>query len=232
MVVAESLPAPVVERHGDFFIVRDDLITGGTKVRALSQLLTSGDEFAYAAPAAGYAQVALAVAAARCRAKATIFVAQRKTLHPHTQEAQRSGARIIQVPVGYMSVVRARARDYCSANGAQLLPFGFDTPAFVDILVSVAQGLNLDPVEVWSVAGSGVLTRALQRAWSRAAVYAVRIGAKPKVGRAIIYEAPERFEQVAKYPPPFPSCSNYDGKAWQFIKAHAKPGALFWNVAA
>ena len=30
----------------------------------------------------------------------------------------------------------------------------------------------------------------------------------------------------------FPSCGNYDAKAWRFITAQASPGALFWNVAA
>jgi len=32
--------------------------------------------------------------------------------------------------------------------------------------------------------------------------------------------------------PPFPSAPKYDAKGWEFIRAHGKPGALFWNVAA
>jgi hypothetical protein len=47
-----------------------------------------------------------------------------------------------------------------------------------------------------------------------------------------LYAAPEKFEQDAKVKPPFPSCSNYDAKAWRFIQEYARPGALFWNVAA
>jgi hypothetical protein len=81
------------------------------------------------------------------------------------------------------------------------------------------------------VAGSGTLTRALQAAWPGARFHAVRVGKPPDVGRARLYEAPEPFERDASLPPPFPSCSNYDAKAWRFLAEHARPGALFWNVA-
>jgi hypothetical protein len=100
----------------------------------------------------------------------------------------------------------------------------------VDALAAVASQLSA-PTEFWSVAGSGTLTRALQAAWPDAAAHAVRIGADPDAGRATLYHAPEPFERPAKQPPPFPSCDNYDAKAWRFITAHAQPGALFWNVA-
>jgi hypothetical protein len=76
-----------------------------------------------------------------------------------------------------------------------------------------------------------VLLRALQTAWPAARFYGVRIGGAAVTGRAQVYTAPEKFEQSARLPPPFPSCSNYDAKAWQFMKQHARPGALFWNVA-
>ena len=130
-----------------------------------------------------------------------------------------------------MSVVRARARDYCEATGAQLLPFGLDTPAFIGALATVARALPVKPSEVWCAAGSGVLSRALQVAWPEPRCFAVRVGAEPHVGTAQVFTAPERFEQDAKEPPPFPSCSNYDAKAWRFVRQHASPGALFWNVA-
>jgi hypothetical protein len=153
-------------------------------------------------------------------------------MHPRTAQAAAAGSRIVQVPCGYMSVVRARARAYCAVSGAKLLPFGLDCPVFIDALASLAKSMPVSPREVWTVAGSGVLARALQKAWPDAEFHAVRIGASPNAGRAIVHEAPEKFEQDAKIPPPFPSCSNYDAKAWRFIRQHAKPGALFWNVAA
>lgn len=91
---------------------------------------------------------------------------------------------------------------------------------------------QLTPHEVWAVAGSGALIRALQAAWPQARCYAVQIGRDPDIGNAQLYRAPESFEQRAQLPPSFPSSSWYDAKAWRFIRQYATPGALFWNVGA
>lgn len=223
-----------VERVGAINVVRDDRVPGGTKTRVLPSILEPGREYVYASSAYGYAQVALAYAARSVGARATIFTAQRKQPHPRTIEAHTAGARIMQVPHGYLSNVTAKARAYANDAGAILLPLGFDGAAFRAALTALARMLPLDaaPSEVWTVAGSGTLTRALQAAWPSAAFHAVMIGATPDIGRARLWIAPEKFEINAKQPPPFPSCGNYDAKAWRFIRHAAAPGALFWNVAA
>lgn len=216
-------------------VVRDDLVPGGTKARVLPAFLNSigaNEEVVYASPAYGYAQIALAHAAAATGRTAIVFTAKRTTPHPRTQEAQKAGAKIVMIPHGYLSHVKTKARAYCEASGATLVPFGLDLSAFRDLLAEEATKLlPTPPHEVWTVAGSGTLTRALQQAWPSATFHAVKIGRTPDVGRARLWEAPEPFEKDAKTPPPFPSCSNYDAKAWAFIKKHATPDALFWNVA-
>lgn len=232
----EKLPDIVLEEHAGITVVRDDLLPGGTKRRALGAILGGGPsvvwEYVYPSPVFGFAQVALAHAARDHGVRATIFCAARASRAPLTARAAGAGAAIHEVRPGYMSVVRARAREYCEARpGAMLLPFGLDDPRVIAALADVARAVPYQPREIWSVAGSGVLTRALQLAWPYARVYAVRIGAQPNAGRAHVYTAPERYEEDAWEPPPFPSCGNYDAKAWQFIKRHARPGALFWNVA-
>jgi hypothetical protein len=225
-------PPPVLQEHAGILVVRDDLVPGGTKRRVLGSLLGGADEFVYASPAYGYAQVALAHSCRELGKRATVFVAKRGVLHPRTAEAARAGAKVVQVPTGYLSNVTAKARAYAEAAGAALLPFGFDTAEFGDALAEVASALPVSPREVWTVAGSGTLTRALQRAWPAARFYAVQVGKPPAVGRAALFAAPEPFERDARERPPFPSCSNYDAKAWRFIVRQASPGALFWNVAA
>jgi len=224
---------PKLVEHNGVLVLRDDFQPGGTKARALPALMTGRErEYVYASPVCGYAQVALAHVTREMGKRATIFCAQRGERHRLTLEAERAGARIVEVPVGYMSVVRAHARQYCDVSGARLLPFGLDTPVFLQALAEVARAVPVQPTEVWTVAGSGVLTRALQMAWPAARFHAVQVGAVPSVGRATVWVAPEKFDQSARHPPPFPSCTNYDAKAWQFIRRSAKPGALFWNVAA
>jgi len=227
-----TFPAPRLVEHDGVVVVRDDELPGGTKRRALPALLNLGAaEYVYASPVYGYAQVALAHTAREHGALATIFCAQRKRRHARTLEAAAAGARIVEVPCGYLTVVQARARAHCAATGGVLLPFGLDVPAFVTALAAVARALPMSPAEVSCAAGSGVLTRALQQAWPHARFYAVRVGAEPAAGGATLYTAPEKFEHDAKEPPPFPSCSNFDAKAWAFVRRYAQPGALFWNVA-
>lgn len=226
------LSDPVLANHEGFLVVRDDLLPGGTKRRALHVLFDNREEYVYASPVYGYAQVALAYAARDAGKRAAVFCAERKVWAPLTWAAAHQGALIHEVPHGYMSVVRARARAYCAATGAALLPFGLDDPRFIEALANVARGIGVQPAEVWCVAGSGVLTRALQLAWPEARHNVVRVGAEPDAGRAKVFVAPEKYEQAARNPPPWPACANYDAKLWSFVRGMARPGALVWNVAA
>lgn len=230
-------PEIVLQRVGGLQVVRDDLMPGGTKARALSVLFDMEHrEYVYASPVQGYAQVALSHCAKAAGCYAHIFCAARTTYHDRTKEALSLGAILHELRPGYLTQVQAAARDFVARTpGAKLLPFGLDDDAFLEALAdvgrSVARRLFVTPPEVWTVAGSGVLSRALQRVWPDAEFHAIQIGHAPNIGRAILHRAPERFEDNARYPPPFPSCSNYDAKAWRFIREQAKPDALFWNVA-
>lgn len=235
--VSLDAPEPFLQRVGALQVVRDDLMPGGTKARALSVLFDMEHrEYVYASPVQGYAQVALSYCAKAAGCYAHIFCAARREYHARTLEALRLGAVLHELRPGYLSQVQAAARDFVSRTpSAKLLPFGLDDEVFIEALAdvgrSVRRRLFVDPPEVWTVAGSGVLSRALQRVWPEAEFHAVQIGHAPNIGRAILHRAPERFEDDAKRPPPFPSCSNYDAKAWRFVIEMAKPDALFWNVA-
>lgn len=214
-VAGIELPAPVIETYDGIHVVRDDLIPGGTKRRALHVLLDRGvDEYVYASTVYGYAQIALAHTARDLGKRATIFCARHKERQPLTRQAAAAGAQIVEIdPPAYLSVVTARAKAYCQKAGAQLVPFGANTPAFVEAMADVARAVPITPQEVWSVSASGTLTRALQLAWPDAVVNAVHVGAHGDLGRAVVWRAPEAYERDAVFPPPFPSCRNYDAKA-------------------
>lgn len=232
---AEEVPALTIDEIDGIRVVRDDAVLGGTKRRALDRLVSSidADELVYATPAYGFAQIALAGACRAAGKKATIFVAARSERHPRTQAAADLGATIVEVKAGRLNVIQSRARKHCEATGAYQVPFGMDDePFLVAMAESVAELPGPAPTEVWCVAGSGLLTRALQRAFPEAVHHAVQIGRDPDVGGATLWKAPEAFEDDATDPPPFPSCSNYDAKAWRFIREHASEGALFWNLGA
>jgi len=229
-----DLPPPRVDRIGSLFVVRDDLLPGGTKRRFLTPLMGRWpeQEFVFGGPAYGYAQLALAWSARDNDKQATFFIAARNTPHPLSAQAAAVGCRFRPCRPGYLTVVQARAKTYAAESGARFLPLGFDLPEVLDEAASQMAAVDLNPPEVWCAAGSGLLSRALQQAFPDAVHHAVRIGMPPHVGRARLWHAPEPFDAPASCPPPFPSTPNYDAKVWRFLSAHARPDALFWNVAA
>lgn len=230
---AQLALVPIVEQIEGISVVRDDLIPGGTKRRFIDVYVSAPyAEFVYASPAYGGAQIALAHACALHGKQATIFTAKRRDLHPRTREAYQAGAKIMQVPTGYLSNVKAKARAYAESTGACLLPFGFDVPEAIYAIASAARYVynQYGPFdECWCAAGSGVLSRGLQASGLATRYYAVAVGKDPDAGNATVIRHPRQFEQDSRILPPFPSCSNYDAKVWEYVKG--RPGnILFWNV--
>lgn len=211
---AGSIPAPattpIVREYEGVLVVRDDLFPGGTKARFLPVLFDGLDEAVYASPAEGGAQAALATVARQLGKRATIFVAQRARPHARTLEAARLGAKIVPVAPGYLSVVQARAREYCSRAGAALVPFGVDMPEAVVAIAEAAKAIGIVPDEVWCAAGSGVLARGLATAWPTARRHVVQVGralTPAEVAGATIHIYPAPFGREAKSKPPFTSAA-------------------------
>lgn len=238
--VETGLPKPVVEKYGKVWVVRDDLLPGGTKRRFLYRFLSSQPhvkEWVYASPRVGYAQVALAHTVKDLGLKGTVILPKGKHYHL-TTEAISLGANIIEVPMGFLTHIQHVAKKYTeSTEGTQLLPFGLDHPVIVDEISRIASSLPIKPKEVWTCISSGVLSRGLQKAWPDAKVYGVRVGhgtTDRERGRAEVFDSKYKFTQQCKDKerPPFPSSPHYDSKVWSFIEERASEDALFWNVGA
>ena len=232
-----NLPKPVIKEYDGIKVVRDDLLDGGTKRRAFTVYVKSKpeiDEFVYASPRQGYAQLSLAYACKDLGKKCTVTIPQGER-YWLSDAAEELGANIIEVPMGFLTNIQAKAKKYCLDNGAHLIPFGGDHPVIIEAMRQTALSLDVNPTEVWTVMSSGVLSRGLQGAWPDAKVYGVRIGHNTTAreqGRAETYKSKYEFHQECKEPerPPFQSSLTYDSKAWTFIQKHATKGALFWNV--
>lgn len=228
------MTAPIVREHDGINVVRDDLFPGGTKARFLPVLFAAADEVVYATPAEGGAQTALAHTAAKLGKQATLFVAKRARPHDRTLEAKRLGARVFQVPNGYLSNVQSKAKTYCERTGALLAPFGVNLPEAIETIAAAARATGLEPDEVWCASGSGVLARSLAAAFPSARRHVVQVGRElsaADVAGAKIHKASLPFAKAIKERPPFASCPHYDAKAWQICKARRGAGLiLFWNV--
>lgn len=237
-------PLPIITMHDNIFVVRDDLLGGGSKMRFIDHMIKTWPykEFVYgSSPATGYAQISFAKVAAKYGKKAVIFMAQRdmNKLHPYQQEAIISGADMRWIPNGMLSVTEKRARDYVKEDPTNrvLIPIGGDHVDVLACIIKVARyNIGMIPDEVWSVGSSGTLTRGLQLAWPNAKFNVVSVGHKGNYGNAKIYNCDIPFNKPSKILPPFPSAPTYDAKAWEFIMKYSNKNLnktiMFWNVGA
>ncbi|MBI1326279.1 MAG: pyridoxal-phosphate dependent enzyme [Alphaproteobacteria bacterium] len=232
-----ALPPPVIEKHEGFTVIRDDALSGGTKRRVLNDYLGTleADEFVYPSTPYGMGPVAIAYACRDLGKQATLFYPQRKRerFTEQMETVLKLGAKIELVPHGYMSVVKARTREYAEKTDAHLLPLGLAIPEVQNALTKIAKDLPVLPKQVWCATGTGTLTRALQAAWPKAEHHAVLVAMEPtaSLGTAITHKAAEDFAQSARILPPYNSLPQYDAKVWQFVSTQGRKGALIWNVA-
>ena len=106
------------ENQPGIYVLRDDLLPGGTKSILIDSLLVNNhdnhdvNELVYASPCYGGFQIALSIYCKNNNKKATIFCAKRKIRHPNTEICIQNGANVVEVPYGYLSVVEKHAREY------------------------------------------------------------------------------------------------------------------------
>lgn len=234
---------PILESHNGLIVVRDDLLDGGSKTRFLPFLIPKdAKELVFGGPFCGGAPWALSVIGRDRGIKVSLFYAKRKELHWRQKAALLNGSQIFQVPAGRMNVVQARARAYCANTGAYFFPLGFDLPEaeepFIRAMKLVA-GQIAPPPEVWCATGSGMLARCLAKAFPAATIKAVAVGLASRwkkqsfPANVQVMPCDYRFEQrIKNVASPFPCCAYYDLKAWDLASQFARPGSLFWNVAA
>ena len=242
-------PNPVIEVHEGINVVRDDLLGVGSKVRFIDYFIGHENEnkdvqeWCYASPATGFAQISLPKVCGRYGKKAVLFEAKRniENLHDYQKKCLELGGDIRWVKFGMLSVTQSKARKYCEEDPIhrKILPSGFVHDTVIASIIKVARDLPINPKEVWTVGGSGTVNRGLQLAFPEAEVHIVQVGYDIKdIGNAIFHESKYKFDESVEEEelPPFPSVSTYDAKCWEpmidWYKNHDKKGeVLFWNVA-
>lgn len=240
-------------RGYNVWVVRDDFLGYGTKIRALDYLIGHSDEYKDktevvfgSCPATGYAQISLPYVTSKYGKKTTLFMAQRNmdNLHPFQKKGIELGANYVWVPNGMLAVTQKRARDYAAEDSTRaVLPLGLEHPTVTASFIRVARNLRFNPGTVWTVGSSGTLNRALQMAWPDAEVHVVQVGHEmsgTEIGRAIWHASPYKFNKSAapSEMPPYPSVPEYDAKLWKVmldyyhnISSDRKEPILIWNVA-
>jgi hypothetical protein len=237
----DPYPAPVVEKIENLYVVRDDLLEAGSKMRFIDCLIRNddGEEWVFGgANKVGWGPISLTAVCNRYGKKATFFMAKRKEPTWHQQKVLELGGTIHWVENGMLNVTKSRARKYQEEkpDTRRVLPLGLEHPTVIASIVKVAQSLNVQPSEIWTVASSGTLNRGLQLAFPDVDCYAIQVGHKMsdyEKGRAKVLISPYKYDRAVKPEdaPPYPSEPFYDAKVWSFVRDMAKKDALVWNVA-
>lgn len=231
----------ILEEHQAMIVVRDDLIPGGSKMRFLPYLVEGATEVVFGGPFCGGAPYALSVWGRETGTKVTLFYAKRKRENWHARQiaAEANGAIIREVPHGYMTHVQSQARKYAAEAGALFLPLGFDVPEAADPYIASMRKVRsmAGPVDqVWASTGSGMLARCLGEAFYPIPVFGVKVGLDSRSSKqqmpsnVTLIPSTYKFAAETKATAPFPSCGNYDRKAWEIAVAQKQGRALFWNV--
>ena len=237
---------PIIQKHYGIYIVRDDLLPGGTKSILLSSIHKENPdtkEFVYASPVYGGFQIALAIYCKTHNIKATIFCAKRTKQHTNTLKCIENGANIIEVPYGYLSVVEKKAREYCIGKpNVEKIIFGASTNKNKMIIAQrveqVMKTIHFIPDEIWCAVGSGTLISGILLGTHNINIVGVQVGAEFKEVhknlRMIKY--PKSFDKESKIKIDFPSMPNYDLKAFELclkeieLEMNPTKKILFWNV--
>ena len=229
----------IIENHSGVNVLRDDLLPGGTKSVFIGQLLDpSKDFYVYASPVYGGFQIALAHHCSSIGKRAVIFSAKRSQPYSNTLKAKAAGATIYQVEHGYLSNCQAKAKIFCQQNNAQLITFGANYPQAISSISArmrqVTEQLGKEPEIIYCAVGSGTLLKGIIAGTTEAKIVGVLVGAEynePVPERVKLVRYPKTFDYESKVQVPFPSCANYDRKAWEILmKENIKKNVMFWNV--
>jgi len=248
-------------KNGNIKVVRDDLLNGGTKSRAAVPFLkymsrldpvtnlflgNSINEFVYASPFCGYAQVALALSAAECGFKSTIFVEK----DPYTSKISELSQTIINhsniILCDSLTEAEVLAENYSKTFNKKVfkIPLGFNDPAFRWFLKDNLRNdiKKLNTKRFWLPVGSGTLASIFREILPKKVKLAcINVRVLPDTDSRLEYvksisdlyiSTPEKFHEPRLIAPPIPSNKFYDSKLWQHIYEFANNGDVWWNVAA
>jgi len=228
----------VIEKYNGVWVLRDDLLKGGTKSILMDHILDKNyNEYVYASPVYGAFQIALSIWCKEMGKKATIFCAKRKNKHKNTLICQDWSANVIEVEHGYLNVVNKRAVDYCNETGAQKLEWGAKSQKSKELLADrmreVILKIGHEPKEIWCPIGSGTLVESILMATNKSKIIGVSVGAEYKNSndRLLVIKYNKPFDYETKWVQDFPSMPNYDLKAWELcMKYKNSNDVFFWNV--
>lgn len=226
-----SFSDPVIENIEDRIVVREDLLSVGTKARAGELLVATSesDTIVYVQPRFGFAGISLTELCKKYNKKLVLFMPSSKEISDHQAFCIENGCEYHFHRIAAMPNLNTIAKRWADENNGFFIPLGLRHRLVTAMIIKTAIGIK-EPKSFWTAFSTGVLNRALQIAWPNSKANGVAVSRNihdGEKGRANIVSHYKDFSQNSLILPPFPSAKNYDAKVWEYTS----PGDLFWNVA-
>lgn len=226
-----SFSEPVIENIEGRIVVREDLLSVGTKARAGELLVATceSDTIVYVQPRFGFAGISLTELCKKYNKRLVLFMPSSKEVSDHQAFCIENGCEYYFYRIAAMPNLNLIAKRWAEQNNGFFIPLGLRHRLVTAMIVKTASSIK-EPSSFWTAFSTGVLNRALQIAWPNSIANGVAVSRNVKdgeKGRANIISHYKDFSQNSSILPPFPSAKNYDAKVWEYTK----PGDLFWNVA-
>jgi len=226
-----SFPDPIIETVDDRIVVREDLLSVGTKARAGELLVATSesDTIVYVQPRFGFAGISLTELCKKYNKRLVLFMPSSKEVSDHQAFCIENGCEYHFHRIAAMPNLNIIAKRWADENNGFFIPLGLRHRLVTAMIIKTATGIK-EPTSFWTAFSTGVLNRALQIAWPNSKANGVAVSRnihEGEKGRANIVSHYKDFSQNSLILPPFPSAKNYDAKVWEYTS----PGDLFWNVA-
>jgi len=226
-----SFDKPVIKSIEDRIVVREDVLSVGTKARAGELLIATAesDTIVYVQPRFGFAGISLTELCKKYNKRLVLFMPSSKEISDHQAFCIENGCEYHFHRIAAMPNLNLIAKRWADENNGMFIPLGLKHKLVTAMIIKTASEID-EPKSFWTAFSTGVLNRALQIAWPNSIANGVAVSRNihdGEKGRANIISHYRNFNQNSLILPPFPSARNYDAKVWEYTK----PGDLFWNVA-
>lgn len=231
-------PNIVIKSLNDYYIIDDSLLYAGTKQRAIITLLshnTYADRFLYAGSITSNECLPIAYACNLIGKNCLLYL---QGYFPERLNVLKNLGAHVVFKRDKLSNMTTEIQDLSTPTD-YVIPYGLDNVIYTEALykaLSISYKFE-EPGRCWMVASTGVLLRVLSKLWPNTHFLVVEIGfglyrdtfSDDILNRCTFFKSSYRPTDKINYRIPYNTVYEYDGKVWEFIPKHGRPGDFIWN---
>ena len=153
-----SFPDPVIENVDGRIVVREDILSVGTKARAGEFLVATckSDTIVYVQPRFGFAGISLTELCKKYNKKLVLFMPSSKEISDHQAYCIENGCEYHFHRIAAMPNLNIIAKKWAESNNAFFIPLGLRHQFVTAMIVKTANSIK-EPESFWTAFSTGCL---------------------------------------------------------------------------